>query len=146
MARAKVLIAESTEEFRLALAELLQEEYQVRSCQDGKEALALLHSFRPDVMVLDMMLSQLDSISLLQNATAAGICPVVLATTRYYTPYLSDSTTLWGIQYVMRKPCDLRATVERIGDLVHLAKAAPVKAVDPSTHVDTMLLSLNIPS
>ena len=50
MDRQKLLIADGTEDFRLALSEILQETYHVCSCQNGKEALALLRSFQPDVI------------------------------------------------------------------------------------------------
>lgn len=54
----KLLIADGNEEFRRALAAELQGAYHVRCCGDGKEALSLLRSFVPDVLVLDLMLSR----------------------------------------------------------------------------------------
>lgn len=74
----KLLIADGNEEFRRALAAELQGAYHVRCCGDGKEALSLLRSFVPDVLVLDLMLPELDGISLLQSAASAGLCPMVL--------------------------------------------------------------------
>ena len=47
----KLLIADGNEEFRRALAAELQGAYHVRCCGDGKEALSLLRSFVPDVLV-----------------------------------------------------------------------------------------------
>ena len=57
----KLLIADGNEEFRRALAAELQGAYHVRCCGDGKEALSLLRSFVPDVLVLDLMLPELDA-------------------------------------------------------------------------------------
>ena len=71
----KLLIADGNEEFRRALAAELQGAYHVRCCDDGKEALSLLRSFAPDVLVLDLMLPGLDGISLLQSAAASGLVP-----------------------------------------------------------------------
>ena len=84
----KLLIADGNEEFRRALAAELEGAYRIRCCADGKEALSLLRSFVPDVLVLDLMLPALDGISLLQSAVGAGLCPMVLVTSRFYNDYI----------------------------------------------------------
>lgn len=146
MEKKKLLIADGTEEFRLALSEALQEAYHVRSCKSGKEALSILHSYHPDVLVLDLMLPELDGISLLQSASAAGICPMVLATTRFISDYVTESINYLGIQYLMVKPCDIRATIDRIRDLskrIHRIDPAPE---DPKLRISGILLSLGMPA
>lgn len=142
----KLLIADGNEDFRLALAEALRGAYYVRSCRDGKEALELLHSFSPDVFVLDLMLPELDGISLLQTAVTSGIRPMVLATTRFLNDYVLDSVDLLGVGYLMVKPCDVRATVARIHDLSQKLRQPLVSQPDPRTHVSNLLLSLGIPT
>lgn len=142
----KLLIADGNEEFRLALAQALQGAYYVRSCESGKDALELLRSYGPDVFVLDLMLPELDGISLLQSAAAAGIRPMVLATTPFLTDYVLDAAQKLGIGYMMRKPCDIRATVARIRDLSQRLAPPPVSQPDPRTNVTNLLLSLGIPT
>ena len=127
----KLLIADGNEEFRRALAAELQGAYHVRCCGDGKEALSLLRSFVPDVLVLDLMLPELDGISLLQSAASAGLCPMVLVTSRFYNDYILGA---------------LPATAARIGDLSRHIRAPLVTPPDPQTQVTNLLLSLNIPS
>ena len=51
----KLLIADDNEDFRQALADALQGAYYVRTCRTGREALTLLHSYRPDVLVLNLL-------------------------------------------------------------------------------------------
>lgn len=106
----KLLIADGNEEFRRALAAELQGAYHVRCCGDGKEALSLLRSFVPDVLVLDLMLPELDGISLLQSAASAGLCPMVLVTSRFYNDYILGALGELSVGYMMRKPCDIPAT------------------------------------
>lgn len=142
----KLLIADGNEEFRLALAQALQGAYYVRSCQTGKEALSLLRSYSPDVLVLDLMLPELDGISLLQSAVAAGIRPMVLATTPFLNDYVLDSAQKLGVGYMIRKPCDIQATVARIADLSQRLQPPPVSQPDPRTTVTNLLLSLGIPT
>lgn len=142
----KLLIADSNEEFRLALAEALQGAYYVRSCGDGKTALSLLRSYSPDVFVLDLMLPELDGISLLQTAAVSGICPMVLALTPLVSTYVLDATEQLGVGYLIRKPCDIPATVARIGDLSKKLKPPLVTQPDPRSFVSNLLLSLGIPT
>ena len=80
----KLLIADGNEEFRRALAAELQGAYHVRCCDDGKEALSLLRSFAPDVLVLDLMLPGLDGISLCRALREEhGVqVPVIMLTAR----------------------------------------------------------------
>lgn len=142
----RLLIAEGNEEFRLALADALQGAYHVRSCRDGKEALELLQSFRPDVLVLDLMLPELDGISLLQNAADSGIRPMVLAITRFVNDYVLEAADRLGVGYLMVKPCDVRATVARIGDLSQRLRRPLVTHPDSRTFVSNLLLGLGIPT
>lgn len=142
----KLLIADGNEEFRQALAEELQGAYYVQCCGDGKEALALLHSFAPDLFVLDLMLPELDGISLLQSAAASGILPTVLVTSRFYNDYVHESMEALGVGYMMRKPCDVPATAARIGDLSRHLRPPLVTLPDPKNHVSNLLLSLGFPT
>ena len=97
----KLLIADGNEEFRRALAAELQGAYHVRCCDDGKEALSLLRSFAPDVLVLDLMLPGLDGISLLQSAAASGLCPMVLVTSRFYNDYVLTALGELSVGYML---------------------------------------------
>lgn len=140
----KLLIADGSEEFRSALADLLRLTYQVRVCGDGQETLSMLRSFRPDILVLDLMIPGLDGISLLHAAAADQLTPVVLATTRFLTEYITDSIDRLGISYVMVKPCDIRATASRISDLTQRLQQPLVSHPDPRTQVSNLLVNLGI--
>lgn len=142
----KLLIAESSEDFRIALAESLRGAYCVRECSDGAEALRVLKSFCPDVLVLDLMLPGKDGISLLQEAMEAGLRPMVLATTRFASDYVLDTAGRLGIGYVMIKPCDVRATVARIRDLSCRLNVPQVTRPDPRSCASNILLTLGVPT
>ena len=142
----KLLIADSAEEFRNALADSLQGAYYIRTCRDGQEALSLLNSFRPDILVLDLMIPGLDGISLLYNAASSGICPMVLATAQFLTPYICESAQQLGIEYILVKPCDIRATTARIADLSRRIRPPVVSTADSRTCATNLLISLGIPT
>lgn len=141
----KLLIADGNEEFRLALEDALRGTYNVRSCLDGKAALELLRTFHPDILVMDLMLPALDGISLLHSAAASGIYPMVLATSRFVNDYVMQAATRLGVGYIMMKPCDIPATVDRIGDLSQQL-LPQVTHPDANTCISNLLLSLGIPT
>lgn len=139
----KLLIADCNEDYRTALAAVLQEQYQVLCCRSGTEALALLIQEHPDIFVLDLMLPELDGLTLLERISAKGICPMVLAATPIFSDYVSSCAQRLGIEYLIRKPCAIEAIASRIHDLSRRLKA-PETQTDPVSYVTSLLLSLNI--
>ena len=140
-----LLIADASEEFRTALSDALQSSFRIHCCQTGKETLELLRSQTPDILVLDLMLPELDGISLLQYALDEGICPRTLATTRLLNDYVVESVTNLGVAYLMVKPCDIQATIRRIHDLSKHRQIRPMSSgPDPRTHVSNLLITLGI--
>lgn len=146
MQKRKLLIAESSEELRMALSDLFRDSCQVRVCSDGDSAQRELRTFRPDVLVLDLMLPGYDGISLLQWARDQGICPVVLATTRFCNDYVVESVQQLGVGYLMIKPCRLSALAERIGDLNRRLQPIAPTSADPNTRIGSQLQALGIPT
>lgn len=138
----KLLIADGTEAYRLALAENLRENYVVCTCQEGHEALEMMLSFKPDLVVLDLLLPGLDGITVLQRAAAAGVEPVALATTGYFNEYISDAISRLNVGYVMVKPCDVQASVARLLDLTERMTEPVMALPDDRTMVSNLLLAL----
>ena len=144
MDRLKLLIADAGEEFRLALAENARGFYRVRTAQEGKETLQLLLEFKPDILVLDMMLPGLDGVSILQSAADRGICPVVLAVTKFASDYLVEAAYRLGVAYMMVKPCDVKAVAARITELTQLRAPVERSVQDPRVAASNMLLALGV--
>ena len=140
----KLLIADGTEAFRLALAENLKEHYTVRVCQEGHETLKMMLSFKPDLAVLDLLLPGLDGITVLQRAAAEGVEPMALATTGYFNEYISDAISRLNVGYVMVKPCDVQAATARLLDLADRLKQQPLALPDDRTLVSNLLLTLGV--
>lgn len=140
----KLLIADGTEAFRQTLAENLKEHYVIRVCQEGHETLEMMVSFKPDLVVLDLMLPGLEGISVLQRAAEAGVEPVVLVTTGYFSDYVSDAISRLNVGYVMMKPCDVQAAIARLLDLTERMKEQPASQPDDRTVVSNLLLTLGI--
>ncbi len=82
----------------------------------------------------------------MQSAAAAGIRPVVLATTRFVSDYVMEAVDRLGVGYLMVKPCDVTATVNRLGDLSQRIRQPLLSPADPRTHVSNTLMALGIPT
>lgn len=144
MDRQKILVADSTGEFRNGIAQMLASAYDVRTCQDGLTACELLDCFRPNLMVLDLALPELDGLGVLKAAATCIHRPVVLVTTRFISPYVESAIQELGVDYVMLKPCDLGAVVDRINDLIGKDTHVAPKAAVLERAVSDMLLALGV--
>lgn len=142
----RLTIADGSEEFTTALAEALRGSYELRICRDGIEALENIRGFKPDILVLDLMLPGLDGISLLESVADQGLHPMVLATSRFVNDYVIEAIDRLGVSYIMQKPCHIGATVERIADLSQRLHQPQLAEPDPRATVSNILLALGIPA
>ena len=118
--RTSVLIADNSEEFCSALCNELQrcDLFQVIGvANDGEQATRLLEERRPDVLVLDLMLSKKDGLSILKNLTAGDYRPAILATSGFVTDYVASAAASLGVSYLILKPCDMQALVDRLEEI-----------------------------
>lgn len=111
----KALIADPSEEFREALAQALSPGFRVRCCGRGDEALGLLTSEKPDLLILDLALPGLEGISLLEQLPER---PPVLVVTDLINPYIQSALARLGVEYAIRKPCPIQSAADRAFDLV----------------------------
>ena len=133
-----VLIADSSEEFCTGLAAALGrgEGFQVvGTANDGEMALRAIQEKKPDILVLDLMLSKLDGLSILKSLSVLDRRPVTVATSGFVTEYVASAAASLGARYLMLKPCDLSSLVERIeeirgGDAVR--RPAPARSAPAS--------------
>lgn len=61
-ARPKLLIVEDNADLLAILEQLLSDEFDVRAARRGEDGVELATSFRPDVVILDLHLPQMDGI------------------------------------------------------------------------------------
>lgn len=138
----KLLIADTGEEFRQSLADQVRGAYRIRICQEGHQTLETLLSFKPDLLVLDMMLPGLDGVSILEAIHRSGLHPTVLAVTKWPTDYMIQAAGRYGVGYMMVKPCDVKATAARLKDLTERLDPTEIARPDPRAIVSNILLGL----
>ena len=89
--------------------------FEVATAADGQQALALADSFRPDLLVLDVMMPGLDGFGVVRRLRAdrAGTRPVLFLTARDAAEDKVSGLTLGGDDYVT-KPFSLDEVLARI--------------------------------
>ena len=95
-------------------------------CEDGWEAMTQLREFRPDYLVLDLMIPGIGGISLLKKAQEEGNLPPTLVTSNFYGQPMTAALERLGIGYAISKPCCPSAIVSALEDLM---ASAPGKAI-----------------
>lgn len=140
----RLLIADSSQDFCRELSEMLQASFEIRCCNTGSTALECLREFRPDVLVIDLMLPCGDGISVLCTMLQEDIHPAVLATTAIFTPYVEQTLLRLDVAYCMRRPCLLEAVRDRVLDL--RSGNSDTRPQDYSARVTALLLSLGFGS
>ncbi len=118
--RTTVFIADSAEEFctNLSAALLHTEGFAVvGTAGDGEQAIRMIQKWKPDVLVLDLMLSKQDGLSVLKAISTMDKRPAVLATSGFVTDYVASAAANLGARYLMLKPCDMSALVERLEEI-----------------------------
>ena len=115
-----VLIADSQEEFSQGLCAALKraDGFEVLgTAGDGEQAIRMIMRYKPDILVLDLMLSKRDGISVLKAIAGMEHPPKTLATSVFMTEYISTAAANLGVQYLMLKPCDMEALVDRLEEI-----------------------------
>lgn len=110
----KVLIVDDEPGVRDSLKLLLKSNFEVNTAQDGREALEIIKSFGPDIVLLDVMMPRLDGMQTLRHLREDGFKkPVIMLTAANTVKTAVQAMKLGAIDY-LNKPFD----VEEITSLI----------------------------
>jgi two-component system OmpR family response regulator len=106
----------------LVATALRYEGFEVATARSGREALAVVDSFRPGLIVLDIMLPDLDGFAVHRKLTErGGRVPVLFLTARDATEDKVRGLTIGGDDYVT-KPFSLEELIARIRAVLRRAQ------------------------
>ncbi len=129
MTQSKVLLVDDDPVFVDALTAVLATRYDVRSAADGEEAMAILSEDRPDLIVLDVMLTYPSegydlAATLKKNPDTAEIPIVILTGVSRIFEVRSRLEKSWvDVESFHTKPPDFGKLIETIERHLHPAKA-----------------------
>ena len=138
----KLLIAESSEELCRTQNDLLGQRYDICTCHSGDRVLELLRSFSPDLIYIDLMLPQIDGLTVLQTALQEGIRPAMLVSVGLQSSYIERALSRLQVDYVLKKPCSAKVIAGHIDELAGAAHGAPVKASDLQAEIAGILVQM----
>jgi DNA-binding NtrC family response regulator len=103
----KILVVDDEPTEREGLARLVgQWGYEVETASSGEEALSLVESQRPAVVVTDLVLPEMDGLTLLQKLKETGRPPIVLLVTGHGTVESAVEAMRHGAFDYLTKPVD----------------------------------------
>jgi CheY-like chemotaxis protein len=115
-----ILVIEDDLEFREPLVKLLTNDgHTVAIAGDGKVALSLLKTMRPDLIITDILMPNMDGIETIMNMSRSGAVTPIIAMSggrrSITTEFMLGSAKLMGVHATLAKPfsrADLRRAVK----------------------------------
>jgi DNA-binding response OmpR family regulator len=129
LCRGRVLVVDDDVTVNEVVCAYLQRDgYAVAAAVDGREGVAAAARFRPDLVVVDVMMPGMDGLALLRHLRAREI-PVILLTARSTEADRVGGLQLGADDYVV-KPFSPRELVARVGAVLRRASIVPGRAED----------------
>ncbi|MHB2019266.1 MAG: response regulator, partial [Candidatus Xenobia bacterium] len=136
-----ILVVDDAEENRQMLEKIfrLQGCYKVLTAENGKEALELIHAFKPDLILLDVVMPEIDGYEVcrrIKNERATRLIPVIMITG---LQAIEDRVRALdaGADDFISKPFNVIEVEARVRNLIKLKRL-----VDELDEAQTVLYSL----
>jgi DNA-binding NarL/FixJ family response regulator len=137
--RIRVLIAEDNASVRVAMRRVLErldEHWEVIEAENGEDALAKAQDFRPDLIVLDLVMPQMDGLTASREIAKVLLDVPILLHTLYSSPELQVEAGKVGVRRVVPKS-NSGVLVSAVQDLVH--SKLPTEAVSEPISADMVI-------
>ncbi len=105
--RKKVLIVDDEEGIRSSLKLLLKKNFEVDTAESGEQALGLLAEFKPDLVLLDVMMPRLDGLETLKQLKEHNRNVAVIMLTAANTVKTAVQAIKFGAVDYLNKPFDV---------------------------------------
>lgn len=128
------LVVDDSSEMLDLLRDGLKSDFHIVSASNGKEALKLLSSVKPDIIVTDLMMPEMDGIELCRQLkaepTLASI-PVIILSAKHDPRDKVEGLTIGADDY-LTKPFDMRVLLLRMKKLIALTRRGAGRTlIDP---------------
>ena len=150
---AKILITEDDKNMaRLLITELEHEGFKTVLAENGREVIKKFHEEKPDLILLDIMLPELNGIEVLRKIRKESDVPVILETARDETFDKINGLNTGADDYIS-KPFDIEELIARIHSVLrrcektknssHILKAGNIEINPEKMQVSVSGSSLN---
>jgi len=115
----KILVVDDQLGVRRLLYEAFREErHTVELAAGGEEAIEILKSFNPDLIIMDMKMPGMNGIETLQSIRALNNKVCVIMMTAYGEAGNIEQARDLGVQYYLSKPFDLFDLRDRVNGIL----------------------------
>ncbi len=126
----KILVAEDDKFLGSAYrAKLTKTGFEVQIATDGEEALVMLQSFTPDIILLDLVMPRKDgfaTLEALKKDDKLKAIPVIVASNLGQKEDLDKAKALGAVDYVIKSDLSLDALISKILETLEAAKSGSV--------------------
>ena len=119
--RTSVVLADANEEFRIMLSQAIEKtnEFEVvGSVSDGISALQAVEQYRPQLLLTDIVLPELDGFGLLDRMAALPSRPKTILVSALYRDEIVAQAMSRDVAFFMPKPCEVESLLERMRQAV----------------------------
>ncbi|MBR6323055.1 MAG: response regulator transcription factor [Lachnospiraceae bacterium] len=130
----KVLIVDDDENIaELISLYLLKECYETSIEHDGESAIRTFASFKPDIVLLDLMLPGIDGYQVCREIRKSSSCPIIMLSAKGEVFDKVLGLELGADDYMV-KPFDSKELVARVKAILRRTSVEPVKSVETEEH------------
>ena len=117
-----VLISDDNNEFATTLANYLEKDEDMQvvgMAKDGEEALSIISTLKPDVVLLDVIMPHLDGLGVLERLSSMRLekRPICIMLSAVGQDKITQKAITLGAQYYVVKPFDIELLIKRIREL-----------------------------
>ena len=117
-----VLISDDNNEFATTLANYLEKDEDMQvvgMAKDGEEALSIISTLKPDVVLLDVIMPHLDGLGVLERLSSMRLekRPICIMLSAVGQDKITQKAITLGAQYYVVKPFDIDLLITRIREL-----------------------------
>lgn len=135
----KILIVDDEQNIREQLSKRLRREgFTVFTAASGLEGLRLFHIERPDLVVLDIVMPEMDGLTVCQRIREVAETPIMVLSANAITEEDIVRGLTFGADEYLEKPIGMDEFVARVRAL--LRRAAMVSAEDEKSYADGHLM------
>lgn len=148
----KIMIADDNKSFSESLKQYLEANEDmtvVGIANNGVEALNMVEEEEPDIMILDLLLSRLDGLGVLQQLNEMDHRPKVIISTAMGQDNMAQEAVRLGIDYFLLKPYEFQTISMRIHQLAGIGLTVTTTAAPSGSYdveVTAILHQMGVPA
>lgn len=139
----KLLLIDDDQNSNQFLGELLGDRYDIKACINISEALGLMESYRPDVVIVEILMQETSGLNFIFELKKRNVKAIVIAVKRsgrISALFYKEVVNALGVNHFFTKPIQLdqlEQCLQKINNF-HQKQTNYEKAITQSNNVDTV--------